>query len=439
MFRTDCRVLCVSLVLCGLFAGAAHAQTLVWADEFDGSTIDATNWEHMIGDGTLYGLPAGWGNNELQFYTDSPNNSFVSGGYLHIVALEEAVGGYNYTSARLRTKNKQDFLYGRIEASIKLPTTRSMWPALWMMPTAEVYGTWAASGEIDIMEAKVSTFPKQIVGSIHYGGEWPDNLSQSYYYSEGNGPNATDFSQDFHTYAVEWEPTVIRWYVDGNLYGTATNWSSTGGPFPAPFDQAFHFIVNIAIGGSAPAPNSSTTLPQEMLVDYIRVYEIELTCGNGACDNGEDCNSCPDDCVGQAGGPPSGRYCCGDGTCESPEDAANCAVDCQGGPVCGDGTCDPGEDACSCAADCGSPPASETNCADGVDEDCDGDSDCDDSDCTATCFPNCGNGVCDPGEDCSSCQQDCDGQTGGRPSGRYCCGNGEFEGPEGDGRCDGNP
>jgi beta-glucanase (GH16 family) len=268
--------LLMSWLLLILTLAPAHAQTwnLVWSDEFNTTSL-GVDWERMIGDGTAYGLPAGWGNNELQYYTDSPNNCFVSGGYLHIVVRQESVGGYNYTSARLRTKGKRDFKYGKIEARIKLPTSKGMWPAFWMLPTAEVYGSWAASGEIDIAEAQILTFPKQIIQAIHYGGVWPDNLNTTWYHSEGNGPNAVDFSKDFHLYAIEWEANQIRWYVDGVNTFSTSSWSSTGGPYPAPFDQLFHILLNVAVGGAAPTPGQGTVLPQEMLVDYVRVYQLQ--------------------------------------------------------------------------------------------------------------------------------------------------------------------
>ena len=269
-------MLLMSWLLLILTLAPAHAQTwnLVWSDEFNTTSL-GVDWERMIGDGTLYGLPAGWGNNELQYYTDSPNNCFVSGGSLHIVVRAESVGGYNYTSARLRTKNKRDFKYGKIKARIKLPTSKGMWPAFWMLPTAEVYGAWAASGEIDIAEAQIRDFPKQIIQSIHYGGVWPDNLSTTWYHSQGSGPNTVDFSQAFHVYAIQWEANQIRWYVDGVNTFSTSSWSSTGGPYPAPFDQLFHILLNVAVGGAAPTPGQGTVLPQEMLVDYVRVYQAQ--------------------------------------------------------------------------------------------------------------------------------------------------------------------
>jgi hypothetical protein len=193
--------------------------------------------------------------------------------------------------------------------------------------------------------------------------------------------------------------------------------------------------------------------------------------------DGEDCVSCASDCNGKQGGAlkkqfccgdgdgvnpvdcsdsrctsegfacssaPAPSYCCGDAVCEGAEDGFNCELDCGAPPTCGDANCDPGEDQCSCPADCGTPPSSESVCDDGADNDCDGDTDCDDADCTGT--PPCpqttcdGDGVCEPGEDCENCSNDCDGKQTGAPSGRYCCGNGVLEGPEGDGSiCDGNP
>jgi len=245
----------------------------VWSDEFDGTTLNTANWEHMIGDGTSYGLPSGWGNNELQYYRSQ--NVSVADGYLTIEAREESYGGKNYTSGRIRSINKQDFLYGWMEGRIKVPTGGGMWPAFWMMPTDSVYGGWAASGEIDIMESCNDT--DYAGAAIHFGGSWPDNR-----YSGGSySPGGIDFSDDFHVYALEWEPDIIRWYVDDILYHTETNWwsgsYSDNGTFPAPFDEYFHFLLNVAVGGwytgcTEPACITAS-FPQQMVVDYVRVYQ----------------------------------------------------------------------------------------------------------------------------------------------------------------------
>ena len=268
----------ILIMLFGVFlfiATPAHAEyQLVWSDEFDGGSIDSQNWEHQVFGGL------GSGNNELQYYTDRPENSYVSGGYLHIVALEEQYEGYDYTSARLHSAGRQDFLYGKMEARIKIPGGQGYWPAFWMMPTDWAYGGWAASGQIDILEAVKKL--DYIRGSVHYGGEYPDNRNSFGDYREGRGPRATIFSDDFHIYTIEWEPWEFRWYVDGNHYYTRTYtgwWVDTAAWNDlAPFDEEFHFILNVAIGGNWPGdPDESTVFPQEMLVDYVRVSKVPNT------------------------------------------------------------------------------------------------------------------------------------------------------------------
>ena len=251
---------------------------LMWSDEFDAlgkTSPNPANWEHMIGDGSWYGIWR-WGNNELQWYTDDLSNSWVENGYLTIQAKEESMQGYNYTSARLRTKNRQDFLYGKMEARIKVPHGGGMWPAFWMMPTDDVYGTWASSGEIDIMETCNET--NYIGGALHFGGQWPNNTyTGGSYLGDGN----TDFSQDFHVYALEWEADQMRWYVDGVEYFSASSyqWYSLGDTNNprAPFDQWFHFLLNVAVGGNYTGCTSpyciTASFPQQMVVDYVRVYQ----------------------------------------------------------------------------------------------------------------------------------------------------------------------
>lgn len=244
--------------------GSSAAWQLVWSDEFDGTQLNMNNWSYQImGDG---------GNNEWQYYTSRPANSWVRDGYLTIQAKKEdyyAEGRtYHYTSARLRTAGKQDFLYGRMEARIKLPKGQGIWPAFWMMPTDSVYGGWAASGEIDIMESINQA--TSVYGTLHYGGNWPENTSSGCSYS-----NETDYSQAFHVYAIEWDPAFFKWYVDGQLYCMKTNWWSSAGQYPAPFDQPFHFILNVAVGGNWPGyPDTATIFPQSMDVDYVRVYQF---------------------------------------------------------------------------------------------------------------------------------------------------------------------
>ncbi|NNF15907.1 MAG: family 16 glycosylhydrolase [Gammaproteobacteria bacterium] len=275
MLKSMLALLAVSL----LFSGTAQASCvadpdcpLVWADEFDGSSLDLTKWTHMVGTGTSYGLPFGWGNNEQQYYTT--NNTTVSDGTLKITAKNDGVGFFGYSSARIRSKGKGDWTYGRFEMRARLPVSQGMWPAFWMLPTdPSIYGIWAASGEIDIMES-TGDQPDRILGTLHYGGSYPDNTSSggSYYLPAGSA------NGEFHTYAVEWQQGSIRWYIDDVLYSVKTSWYSTNGPFPAPFDVDFHLLLNLAVGGNLPGnADGSTIFPMDFEIDYVRVYELPAT------------------------------------------------------------------------------------------------------------------------------------------------------------------
>ena len=264
------------LAVCGvvLISAAAFGQyTPLWSDEFDGTSLDPNNWECMLGDGTAYGLPDGWGNNEWEYYTARTANVYVGDGALHIVARRENYNGHEYTSARLRTLGLHDFLYGRFEARMKIPSGQGVWPAFWMLPTDSPYGGWAASGEIDLMESiNIAT---RVYGTIHFGGPWPQNVS-----SGGSFSNGTNFSTDFHVYAFEWEPDAMRWYVDGALYHTETSatWYSTAAPQNdrAPFDVPFHLLLNVAVGGNWPGAPDPAPYPLELVVDWVRVYQLDL-------------------------------------------------------------------------------------------------------------------------------------------------------------------
>ena len=258
------------IVLTVVCADGYGAYQLVWSDEFDGTSLNTANWSYDVGNG----CPnlCGWGNAELQYYRSQ--NVSVSGGNLIIEAREQDAG-YDYTSGKIHSRNKQDFLYGKVEARMKVPTGGGMWPAFWMMPTDNVYGGWAASGEIDIMETCNNT--DYIGGTIHYGGGWPNNT-----YSGGSySPGGIDFSDAFHVYTIEWEPDVMRWYVDGNLYSTKTSsqWYSDAAPSNprAPFDQDFYIIMNAAVGGNYTGCTSSgcitASFPQQYLIDWVRVYQ----------------------------------------------------------------------------------------------------------------------------------------------------------------------
>ena len=229
--------------------------TLVWSDEFNAAKLDPAVWFFESGDGSQYGPDLiGWGNDELQWYL--PDNAQLSDGKLKITARRETANGYNYTSAR-----------------IKLPPGQGLWPAFWLLAQDSPYGRWAASGEIDIVEAVNldGTGGNRIFGTIHYGGEFPANLR-----SETRYTPSTDVAGDFNTYALEWDATAIRWYVNDTLYAVQNSWSSTAAPFPAPFNQNFYIIFNVAVGGRFPGPPSGATqLPVTMEVDWVRVYSGE--------------------------------------------------------------------------------------------------------------------------------------------------------------------
>ena len=244
--------------------------TLVWSDEFNGAALDPETWYFETGDGSQYGIP-GWGNNELQYY--QPNSAQLEGGYLVIEARERSINGFNYTSARINTRDRFAFRYGRIEARMRLPGGQGIWPAFWLLPQDSPYGGWAASGEIDIMEAinLGGSGDNFVHGTIHYGGEWPAQQSSGESYLV-----PTNAQDNFHVYALEWDSGEIRWYVDGVLFAMRNTWSSTGGPFPAPFDQPFYILFNVAVGGNWPgSPNASTVFPVTMEVDWVRVYSGE--------------------------------------------------------------------------------------------------------------------------------------------------------------------
>ncbi|MFN1834199.1 family 16 glycosylhydrolase [Balneola sp. MJW-20] len=239
---------------------------LVWNDEFDQNSLDESSWEYMNGNGSEYGLD-GWGNNELQYYTNNSRNIKVEDGLLVITALNEKLGNNNYTSARIRTKGLVDRKFGIIEARMKLPKGQGIWPAFWMLPTENVYGGWPSSGEIDIMEL-VGHEPDVVHGTVHYGQRYPNNSKTGRPYRIEQG----DFSDDFHVFRIVWEENVIRWFVDETLYYSIT--PSTLSPENWPFNEDFHLLLNVAVGGDWPGnPDETTSFPQKLQVDYVRWYQ----------------------------------------------------------------------------------------------------------------------------------------------------------------------
>ena len=279
---------------------------LIWSDEFNGDEIDKRKWSFEEN-------CWGGGNNEQQCYTHRKSNAFVEDGKLNIVAKKENFTGsattnpndvikksLPYTSARLRTMNKGDWKYGRFDIRAKLPSGQGSWPAIWMLPTDYVYGGWAASGEIDIMEAvnlgtqssesgaKKGEPESRVFGTLHYGRAWPDNVFTG---QATHLPGNANPANDFHTYSIEWEEGEIRWYVDNVHFATQRQdgWYSqymqdgtlVSSGKGAPFNQKFHLLLNLAVGGSwaANANDSgidSSAFPQTMQVDYVRVYRCSV-------------------------------------------------------------------------------------------------------------------------------------------------------------------
>ncbi|MBQ5334512.1 MAG: glycoside hydrolase family 16 protein, partial [Oscillospiraceae bacterium] len=250
--------------------------------EFDGDALDRTKWNYELGNWKLDAggnyVTNGWGNNEQEFYTD--RNASVSGGILTIAARKEhyadaVQGEYEYTSARLSTQHLFSVCGGRIEVRARCDAGKSLWPAIWMLPEDSLYGGWAASGEIDIMEGWGST-PEKICGTIHFGDFWPGN---TYLTGEYQFPNG-ETSEGWHTYAVEWTPEEIRWYTDDVLYSTQRDWYSAGHAYPAPFDQKFYLILNLAVGGHFDGvdgvyadPSVFAAGEKRFQIDYVRVYD----------------------------------------------------------------------------------------------------------------------------------------------------------------------
>ncbi len=245
------------------------AWNIVWSDEFNGSTINPSIWTFETGNNN------GWGNSELEYYTSRPQNAYVSNGLLHIVAQKESYGGFNYTSARMKTQGHFARTYGRFEWRAKLPPGLGYWPALWLLGSNISTVGWPACGEIDVMENKGSVL-NQVQGTIHYSDASNHHLQSTAVYTLPAGDSVTNS----HNYMFEWNTNVVRWYVDNRLYETQTSWSSSTGPYPAPFNQPFFIIMNLALGGAylgnptTNSINSNTPFPGDMQVDYVRVWDL---------------------------------------------------------------------------------------------------------------------------------------------------------------------
>ena len=232
---------------------------LVWEEEFDGSTLDLTDWNYETG-------ASGWGNNESQYYRSGNKNAELDQGYLRITAKEETHLGAPYTSARLTTQGKESFQYGRIDIRAKVPYGQGVWPALWMLGDNFGSAGWPTCGEIDIMEliGGDGYNDRTVYGTAH----WSNNGSHAEYGGNKSLPLGEKYNDEFHVFSIVWHSSSIRWYVDNSLYHTMNTAALTA------FQNKFFFILNIAVEGNWPGPvGPSTQFPQYMLVDYIRVFQ----------------------------------------------------------------------------------------------------------------------------------------------------------------------
>jgi beta-glucanase (GH16 family) len=253
-------------LVCGIAllpaAAVAQERRLAWSDEFDGpanTAPDSAKWVYDLGAG-------GWGNHELETYTDSRRNSYLDGhGHLVIEALQPAKG--KFTSARLKTQGKFSIAYGRVEARIRIPYGQGIWPAFWMLGDDNKSKGWPGCGEIDVME-NIGKEPDTVHATVHGPGYSGDKgIGKSSAIAAGR------FADDYHVYAVEWTPDRLDFLVDGKSYHTVTPASLPAGSKWV-YDHPFFLILNLAVGGSWPGnPDDTSVFPQKMLVDYVRVYE----------------------------------------------------------------------------------------------------------------------------------------------------------------------
>ena len=246
---------------------ASNAQTLVWSDEFDDKELDKLKWKAIIGNG----CPnlCGFGNQELQYYTNRPENVKIENGVLIITALDDGIEKSKYTSAKLVTQGRAAWKYGRIEVKARIPRGRGNWPAIWMLPDNNKYGGWPRSGEIDIME-HVGFDQGVLWGTIH-----TQSFNHMKSTEKNNSIEVPDISDNFHVYSVEWTENRIDWYLDDQLYHTFEN--TGNGSDDWPFDHPFYLILNVAVGGTWGGKEgiANDIFPNSMEIDYVRIYDLK--------------------------------------------------------------------------------------------------------------------------------------------------------------------
>ena len=242
-------------------ADSYDGMQLVWSDEFDGNEINNSNWTYDLG-------ANGWGNQELQNYVASEDNAYVQDGKLIIKAVSS--GSDNYTSARLKSIDLQEFEYGRVDVRAVLPVGQGIWPAIWMLGANYSEIGWPDCGEIDIMEL-IGNQPNRVHGTAHWGN---DPSAHQYLGSSIALPSGSTFDEEFHVFSIEWQEDEIRWFMDDQEYFSLAPGSVA--PQNWPFNQSFFFILNVAVGGIWPGyPDETTLFPAFMAVDYVRVYQAD--------------------------------------------------------------------------------------------------------------------------------------------------------------------
>ncbi len=256
----------IYLSLSFIFLGCSSNQRqLVWQDEFDGTELDRSKWTAYVGDGCPQ--MCGFGNNELQYYTDQPSNVNLLHGILTITALADSFKTRAFSSAKLVTKGKADWKYGRMEVKARIPQGRGNWPAIWMLPTKNSYGGWPRSGEIDIME-HVGYDQGNMHGTVH-----TESFNHTKGTQKGDSVQIADISDQFHVYAIEWTKDQIDFFMDDTKYHTFKN--TGNGSEDWPFDQPFYMILNLAIGGNwgGKMGIANDIFPNRLEIDYVRVYQ----------------------------------------------------------------------------------------------------------------------------------------------------------------------
>lgn len=239
-----------------------EGMTMVWEDDFTGDAVNLDDWTFEIGTGN-----GGWGNNELQYYR-SENTTIEENDYLVIEARNEGFGGSDYTSSRIITEDKKEFQYGRVDIRAAMPEGRGLWPALWMLGENFRTTGWPMCGEMDIMEL-VGHQPGRSISTVHFGESFADRDSRG---DSKVLPDGAKFSEEFHVFSLIWEENDIQFLLDDELVNHITPADMGGQNYP--FNQPFFFIFNVAVGGNWPGdPDSSTSFPQRMIVDYVRVFQ----------------------------------------------------------------------------------------------------------------------------------------------------------------------